>query len=790
MPDSDPLEGVADWQLLRRYAEGGSQAAFADLVRRYVDFVYSMALRRTWGDCHLAEDVTQAVFVLLARKAGTVGRSVILPGWLHRATRYVAANALKRESRRRRHERAAGTTAPKEAQMSVPPAGRPDDSADWESVAPLLETALDHLGATDRDAVLLRFIRGKSHRDVGEAMGISEDAARKRVERALTRLRNFFAARGVWIPALTMATLLATRAVEAAPPALATTASAVAVGGGAAGVSLAEGAAVMMAWTKAKLVAACVAATMLVSTAAALTVKQALKLPARPIAQAPAPSLPGRPVVAQQAPPVPQVKSQIEGTVFGIDGEPLPGAEVFLCTPSRPLSAATPDRGRNPPVVTEGDGRFSFPPTNDALELIAVFHPDGYAQVDARELAKSPRIFIRPWARIEGVLLDGDKPLAGETVIVGALVTSDNPFGNCIVHQRILKTDKDGRFAVDRIAPIGVHLYRNSNHRPPLQSKWDYQLLEPGKTAKVQLGGIGRHALGRLLPPAGPVPGVKGPWIWQDDKTRVATEIRVRYASAKRMTYPPGAEKLSPQERMELEKAWKKTPEGIESQKYLFGEEYAVAPDGTFRLEDLRPGKYTLEATITQDELGRNLWESIASGQIGFEVPAVPEGRRIGEPVNIGDIKMRASARLVLGEPAPDFAARSLDGGPVTLADFKGKFLLVHFPPSRMQAQAWDPFLKAYQAFSGDPQFAMLTVHVQPGVDAAALKAEAERQGVKWPQALVESAIAPSGTPSINNAYRRGSGVCLIDPQGRVAGKLLPPKTLEAEVAKILLELR
>ena len=134
-------------------------------------------------------------------------------------------------------------------------------------------------------------------------------------------------------------------------------------------------------------------------------------------------------------------------------------------------------------------------------------------------------------------------------------------------------------------------MYRNTPHRPPLQNKWEYRLLEAGKTAKVQLGGVGRHVIGRLLPPPDPVPGIEGGWKWQDDKSRVASQVDIRYISARRPIYPAGAEKLTLQQRTEIERAWKKTPEGIENQKYVYGEEYPVAPDGTFRLQDLRPGQ-------------------------------------------------------------------------------------------------------------------------------------------------------------------------------------------------------
>jgi hypothetical protein len=204
----------------------------------------------------------------------------------------------------------------------------------------------------------------------------------------------------------------------------------------------------------------------------------------------------------------------------------------------------------------------------------------------------------------------------------------------------------------------------------------------------------------------------------------------------------------------------------------------------------LRAGKYTLEATIRQDEPGRNFSETIATGHLDFEVPAVPAGQRIGPPVTIADVNVRGDSRLILGEAAPDFTVQSLDGRPITLADFKGKFLLLHFNSSRKHPDDWAPFLKLYESFARDAQFAMLTVHVQIRGDAADLKADAQRKGVQWPQATVNLANVGPGPGGVDPAYRRGYGVCLIDLEGKVAGKLLRPQTVDVEVAKILLELR
>src|ERR1700722_4312114 len=96
-----------DGELLRRYAEAGSEAAFAELVQRYVDLVYSAALRQVNGDAHLAQDVSQAVFTDLARKAAALSRHEVLTGWLYTGTHFAATKAVRSESRRRTHEQGA-----------------------------------------------------------------------------------------------------------------------------------------------------------------------------------------------------------------------------------------------------------------------------------------------------------------------------------------------------------------------------------------------------------------------------------------------------------------------------------------------------------------------------------------------------------------------------------------------------------------------------------------------------------------------------------------------------------
>jgi RNA polymerase sigma factor (sigma-70 family) len=215
----------SDSELLRAYAEHGSEVAFAELVSRHINLVYSAALRQV-NDAHLAQDVTQAVFFALACKAGKM-RQTFVPGWLYRSACFESAKLKRAAVRRQARER----------QVLEMQSSTAQSDPDWDALAPMLDEAMSQLGEKDRDALLIRYCQNRDLKAVGARIGASEDAAQKRVARALEKLRELLARRGLTLSAAALATALASQAVNAAPPGLAANVTASALAGATAGAT-------------------------------------------------------------------------------------------------------------------------------------------------------------------------------------------------------------------------------------------------------------------------------------------------------------------------------------------------------------------------------------------------------------------------------------------------------------------------------------------------------------------------------------------------------------------------
>lgn len=224
-----------DWKLLRTFAEDGSEAAFTEIVGRYTDLVYSAALRQT-RDATLAEEVTQTVFIILARKAGSIRQGTILSGWLYRTARYAAADAVKSEVRRKKREEASLKLDP-----TMGPSTGDRGEARWIEMEPLLDELMHKLKDKERVALVLRFFERRTLEDVGQTLHLSKDGANKRIQRALEKLRQLFARRGVTLGSISLAAALLENAVRAAPAFLSPAVAPVAIakGAGAAASTLA-----------------------------------------------------------------------------------------------------------------------------------------------------------------------------------------------------------------------------------------------------------------------------------------------------------------------------------------------------------------------------------------------------------------------------------------------------------------------------------------------------------------------------------------------------------------------
>lgn len=199
-----------DHTLLHEFAVRGNETAFAELVERHLAMVHGVCLRRT-GDRQLAEELAQNVFATLARKSATIKKNVTIGGWLHRASCLESLHALRAEKSRQR-------TVKRFRDLQEPDSGlAPEKDQD---LAPLLDEAINQLPAADRDLLLMRFVSETTLRQIGVALGKTESAAQRHLQRALERLSAVLRKRGITTGAMALTAHLGTDLANAAPPTL------------------------------------------------------------------------------------------------------------------------------------------------------------------------------------------------------------------------------------------------------------------------------------------------------------------------------------------------------------------------------------------------------------------------------------------------------------------------------------------------------------------------------------------------------------------------------------------
>ena len=447
-----------DGELLRCYTSEHSEGAFEELVQRHINLVYSAALRQVNGDAQAAEDVTQAVFTDLARKAASLVRHTSLLGWLYTSTRFAATTVRRGEQRRRTREQEA------HAMNSI--LNRPEPEPDWGQIRPLLDEAMHTLDANDREAVLLRHFEKCSYSDIGARLGLNENAARMRVDRALEKLHELLAKRGVTSTALVLAGLLAANAVGAAPIQLATKVARASVAASAAGGASVL-AAKLFALSKIPLAigtAAVVATILLIASRHPQSVDAPAVMATSPLGASTAPnakdasnSVPAATPAALPSTPTPSENPVLHLTLVGAqDGRPLASVPVEYRAWSGQKFQGQKELTANRLGICD----VSYP--SNTTELALTTQIEGFA--DTRLLWRPPNGDVIPTNYVlklaPAVLIGGRVIDADGNPVQGAKVGWNHQDGPSTLQPPEshefgwieVTTDHDGRWQINRMA--------------------------------------------------------------------------------------------------------------------------------------------------------------------------------------------------------------------------------------------------------------------------------------------------------------------------------------------------
>ncbi len=616
-----------DWQLLQNYVERDSETAFRTLVNRYVSLVYSVALRQV-RDAQLAEEVAQAVFLLLARKARGFRQGVVLSGWLFRTTRFVASRAVRAEQRRQHREQEA---------FAMQQLTTTDDA--WKRISPALDEALEHLGEADRNAVLLRFFNDKSHRETAAALGVSEDAAKKRVARALDKLRNFFAGRGVTLSAAVLASAMAANGAKAATPETTASISAKVIASGSIGAGILPPlvSQTLSAWRWAKLkLAGALASTVAVAVVIGFVLIQG-KPNSSPVAsgnnQSPPVAndadLPASTTRASRAAQTrrrdrPDLSDAARGVVLQPDGQPAAGAEVAMLTLEHGAwlgQARFAYREKDDMLIVnaDADGQFvigSEPTLRTAHSIVAVSR-DGFARVPVRYSVAPLTIHLQPWGRVEGIIDPSARRRPVDAVVLDDRTTLSYQ-GSLRLDAAAFRLQPGDRndFNFEFVPPETFCVWLSAGAGIPYpEHHHTWVTVLPGTTTQITITETGFFVKGRLAAIGG-----EGDWTRQ---TGIGTEyedtpmLGIRIPSHR--FYASRFAKLSPDvPRPEA------PPESTYGDSMQWAAEYwsseaargpvrmdailAVSEDGSFEsLEGVQPGNYRLEASVNGKRVQRRI---------------------------------------------------------------------------------------------------------------------------------------------------------------------------------------
>ena len=750
-----------DCELLRQFA-GGSREAFADLARRYADLVYSAALRQT-RNSERAQDVAQAVFVLLARKAPQLRSDVILSAWLFKAVRLVAREQARADRRRVIREQKAAMMR----HEATTPEPNFDETEQWAGVSPLLDEGINRLPERYRVPLLLRFFEGRSFAELAAKLGLTEAAARQRVHRAISKLRTFLTRRGVNVTAGALSTGLTNAALHAAPPTVVSAATAAPALVGGTALALAHGTLAAVAFVRAKALAV-VAASATVAAAALTVVTVELKDRAAPPARvvsaasvaAPAPAQVNRPprqtirrVVPRSTIGQGAVPPLITGMVVDGSGHPLPGADVMIVTPRRPLWVNNRQWFGGLRMTTDADGAFSFPPQDGPWELVAC-NENGFLHLSQSQALSPAPLKLPPWARVEGTLwVHGQPAPDGEVHISnGTLVPSWAP--QVLLYDTVVKTDAHGHFEFPQVVPGEVWVNRQFREKRGTHANFVFASAEAGKTLHVDVGLGGGSISGKVAYEGDPSDAPS--WTVRPNRSYSARLIRTQTTTAPQVPQPQAG--MSQDQVNAFYRAWEQSDAGRAARRAMVFDDFPIDPDGTFHFEGVRPGDYILEVSTFEVRPGQLSAEVITTGRTQLKMSETDA--RAGQSLNLGTFTVRPVPRVKIGAALPELNATTLYGKSFDLSRFKGKPILLHFWGLGNLDQI---DLESIRHWAASDRVTAIGVNSYD--DPAAASAQAGARHMDWPQIRV-----PSMWPSASNWVRPGETI-LIDSAGVVIAR-------------------